>query len=60
MDATTSLGLDGTVVAQTRLGQIDGIGGQLALSGYDIHDLAERASWEEVTYLLWHGRSAER
>jgi citrate synthase len=55
MSATTSLGLDGTVVAQTRLGAIDGIGGRLAYSGYDIHDLATQASWEEVTYLLWNG-----
>ncbi|MBC8075606.1 MAG: citrate synthase, partial [Chloroflexales bacterium] len=55
MSATTSLGLDGTVVAQTRLGAIDGIGGRLAYSGYNIHDLATQASWEEVTHLLWHG-----
>jgi citrate synthase len=55
MSTTTNLGLDGTVVAQTRLGAIDGIAGRLAICGYDIHDLATRASWEEVTYLLWHG-----
>jgi citrate synthase len=50
-----SLGLDGTVVAQTQLGAIDGMAGRLSISGYNIHDLAEHASWEEVVYLLWHG-----
>jgi citrate synthase len=55
MSATTSPGLDGTVVAQTRLGAIDGTAGELHYCGYTIHDLATGASWEEVAYLLWHG-----
>ena len=28
----------------------------LAYDGYDIHDLAKGATFEEVCYLLWHGR----
>lgn len=55
MGAHVSLGLDGTVVAQTQLGAIDGTAGRLSYSGYNIHDLAEHASWEEVVHLLWHG-----
>jgi citrate synthase len=55
MSAHTSLGLDGTVVAETRLGAIDGTAGRLSLCGYNIHELAEHAQWEEVLYLLWHG-----
>jgi citrate synthase len=43
------------VVAETRLGSIDGTGGQLHYCGYDVQELAARASWEEVLYLLWHG-----
>lgn len=50
-----SLGLDGTVVAQTQLGAIDGLAGQLSLVGYNIQELAASARWEEVLYLLWHG-----
>ena len=32
----------------------------LAYRGYDIHDLAEHATFEEVCYLLWHGRLPNR
>jgi citrate synthase len=53
--AEKEFGLDGTIVAQTRLGLIDGDAGRLSVSGYDIHALAEGARWEEVAYLLWHG-----
>ena len=34
--------------------------GVLAYRGYDIHDLAEHATFEEVCYLLWHGRLPSR
>ena len=30
------------------------------IAGYDIHDLAEHATFEEVCYLLWHGRLPSR
>ena len=32
----------------------------LAYRGYDIHDLADEATFEEVCYLLWHGRLPNR
>jgi citrate synthase len=50
------LGLDieGTILGRTRLSHIDGNTGRLIYCGYDIHDLAKQASWEEVVYLLWH------
>ena len=32
----------------------------LAYFGYDIHDLARAVSFEEVCYLLWHGRLPNR
>jgi citrate synthase len=48
-------GLEGVVLTTTRLSAIDGEAGRLSYAGYDIHDLAERASFEEVWYLLWHG-----
>lgn len=55
MGTDVSIGLDGTVVAETRLGQIDGAAGRLHYCGYSAYDLAEGALWEEVVHLLWHG-----
>jgi citrate synthase len=48
-------GLENVVVTSTKLSAIDGTAGRLSYVGYDIHDLAERASFEEVFYLLWYG-----
>jgi citrate synthase len=56
-------GLEGVVAASTRLSQVDGEGGRLTIAGYAVEDLAPNASFEEVTYLLLHGRlpdSSER
>ncbi|HEX9374531.1 MAG TPA: citrate/2-methylcitrate synthase [Roseiflexaceae bacterium] len=52
---TASRGLENVVVASTRLSAIDGTAGRLSYVGYDIHDLAERASFEEIVHLLWYG-----
>jgi len=48
-------GLEGVVAAETRLSDVNGREGELVVVGYPIEELAERASFEEVTYLLWHG-----
>jgi citrate synthase len=48
-------GLEGVVAAETQLCDLDGAHGRLAYRGYDIDDLARRASFEEVAHLLWHG-----
>ncbi len=48
-------GLEGVVAAETRLCDLDGKNGRLAYAGYDIEDLARRASFEEVCHLLWYG-----
>jgi citrate synthase len=48
-------GLEGVVAAETRLCDLDGKNGRLAYAGYDIEDLARRATFEEVAHLLWHG-----
>lgn len=48
-------GLENVVVASTKLSVIDGTTGRLSYAGYDIHDLAERATYEEVLFLLWYG-----
>lgn len=49
------LEIDGTILGQTRLSNVDGKAGRLTYCGYDLSDLANGASWEEVVYLLWHG-----
>jgi citrate synthase len=48
----TQRGLEEVVAASTRLSDVDGRNGRLWYVGYDIHDLAENSSFEEVTYLL--------
>jgi citrate synthase len=48
-------GLRGAVVGNTRLSSINGDEGKLIYRGLDIKDLAQRSTFEEVAYLLWHG-----
>ena len=49
-------GLRGVVAAQSSIGDVNGEQGILIYQGYDIHDLAEHSTFEEVVYLLWHGK----
>lgn len=53
-------GLEDVVAATSAICYLDGERGVLAYYGYDIHDLARGASFEEVCYLLWHGRLPNR
>jgi citrate synthase len=53
-------GLEDTVATSSSICYLDGERGVLAYCGYDIHDLARRASFEEVCYLLWHRRLPTR
>jgi citrate synthase len=48
-------GLEGVVVGATELSHVEGEAGRLTYRGYDIHDLAENATFEEVCYLLLFG-----
>jgi citrate synthase len=56
MPTETQAGLEGVVAASTRLSRVDGAAGRLTIAGYDVEDLAPHATFEEVAYLLWHGR----
>ncbi|MBA3451374.1 MAG: citrate/2-methylcitrate synthase, partial [Chloroflexia bacterium] len=49
-------GLEGVVAASTALSHVFGEEGKLVYRGYDIHELAGHATFEEVAYLLWNGR----
>jgi citrate synthase len=53
-------GLEGVVAASTALSHVLGEEGKLVYRGYDIHELAGRASFEEVAFLLWNGRLPSR
>ena len=53
-------GLEDVVAATSAICYLDGDRGVLAYYGYDIHDLARGASFEEVCFLLWHGRLPNR
>ena len=48
-------GLEGVVAAETKLCDLNGANARLAYCGYGIDDLARRATFEEVCYLLWYG-----
>jgi citrate synthase len=49
-------GLEGVVIADTRLSRVQGDIGKLIYAGYDIKDLAANATFEEVVFLLWHNK----
>lgn len=51
----SSKGLEGVVAAQTALSHVYGEEGRLVYSGYEIEDLAEHVTFEEVCFLLWQG-----
>jgi citrate synthase len=53
-------GLEDVVAATSSICYLDGDRGVLAYYGYDIHDLARGATFEEVCFLLWHGRLPSR
>jgi citrate synthase len=54
--AVTGAGLEGIIAAESEICFIDGDAGILSYQGFDIHTLAENATFEEVIFLLWNGR----
>jgi len=53
-------GLEGVVATSSALCMIDGSSGRLVYRGYEIGDLVEHATFEEVAYLLWEGQLPNR
>ena len=53
-------GLEGIVANSTSLSDVLGEKGVLIYAGYDINELAGKASYEETVYLLWHGALPNR
>jgi citrate synthase len=55
MGTTIAGGLEGVVAGESEICFIDGYQGVLSYRGYNIHTLADNASFEEVIFLLWNG-----
>jgi citrate synthase len=53
--STAGAGLEGIVATTSSICFIDGNAGVLSYRGYNIHTLADNATFEEVIYLLWNG-----
>ena len=47
-------GLADIVAAQTRLSAVNGLKGELIITGFPVEELASQATFEEVAYLLWN------
>jgi citrate synthase len=55
MGTITTAGLEGVVAGESEICYIDGYQGVLSYRGYNIHTLADNATFEEVIFLLWSG-----
>src|SRR2546428_547705 len=60
MSSEVKGGLEDVVVSTSDICFIDGREGRLLYRGYDVNDLVEHSSFEEVVYLLWHGALPSR
>ena len=56
INCTIGPGLEGAIVCDTKIGYVNGSKGWLIYQGYDIFDLCAYSSFEEVSYLLFHGK----
>jgi citrate synthase len=56
LTTTSAGGLEGIVAGESEICYIDGEAGILSYRGYNIHTLADNATFEEVIFLLWNGR----
>jgi citrate synthase len=52
-------GLEGVVVAETKLSEVDGEKGRLILAGHDAEDIAGKLTFEEAAALFGHGALGE-
>ncbi len=55
MSSVVHSGLEGVVAATTTLSHVDGERGELIIAGFPVGELAAHATFEETTWLLWHG-----
>lgn len=60
MATQAKAGLEDVVAGTSEICFVDGEKGRLVYHGYDINELVGKASFEEVVYLLWHGKLPNR
>ncbi|MEA3319298.1 MAG: citrate synthase/methylcitrate synthase [Bacillota bacterium] len=48
-------GLKGVIAAQTSIAEVDGTNGRLVYRGFEIRDISNGFSFEEIAHLLWFG-----
>jgi citrate synthase len=56
VDCTVGPGLEGAFACESKIGYVNGTKGWLIYRGYDIFDLCAYSTFEEVSYLLLHGK----
>ncbi|MHC4887617.1 MAG: citrate/2-methylcitrate synthase, partial [Planctomycetota bacterium] len=56
VECTVGPGLEGAIACETKIGYVNGSKGWLIYRGYDIFDLCANSNFEEVSYLLLHGK----
>lgn len=56
VSCTVGPGLEGAIACESEIGYVNGSKGWLIYHGYDIFDLCAHSTFEEVFYLLLHGR----
>ena len=57
---SSAAGLRGVAAASSSISDVNGEKGELIYQGYNIHDLARHATFEEVVFLLWNKRLPTR
>ena len=56
INCTVGPGLEGAIACETKVGYVNGAKGWLIYRGYNIFDLCAYSTYEEVSYLLLHGK----
>lgn len=60
MSTEIKAGLEDVVAGTSEICFVDGDQGRLIYRGYDINELVGKVTFEEVVYLLWHGKLPNR
>lgn len=56
IECTVGPGLEGAIACESQVGFVNGSQGSLVYRGYDVLELCGKSTFEEVSYLLIHGR----
>lgn len=57
---TSAAGLRGVAAATSSISDVNGEKGELIYQGYNIHDLTQHSTFEEVIFLIWNKRLPSR